>query len=228
VEAGCAAGVIDGFDVDRGGRLPECEGRLGGWYTFNDGQAGTRQMPAPGTPVPLVVPGGDRDGLALRTRGTCQLGEPSPTLWGAGIAFDLDNPIGKSDSKRGYDAAGRGFLGIRFKARVGDDAGASNVLTLRVPDLNTDPSAKRCSTCYDDYQKSLRLSRDWKEYRVLWSELTRGGFGVPSAALATNELVAVQFRFNPGESFDLYLDDVAFITSDSAPSLSAAPAADGR
>ena len=126
----CPAGLIDDFEADDEGRLPACEGRVGTWYAFNDGQPGTVQAPYPGKPFAHVVPGLGEPGFALRTRGTCQLGQPSDKIWGAGIAFDLNNPSGQASEKQGYDALARGFVGLRFKARLGEDPGATNVLRV--------------------------------------------------------------------------------------------------
>ena len=224
----CALGLIDNFETtaegNAEGRLPACEGRLGSWYAFNDGQPGTLQAPYPGKPFSPVLPGLGEPGFALRTRGTCQIGVPSDKLWGAGIAFDLNNRGGQPDQKQGYDAQARGFVGLRFKARLGEDAGATNILRVQFPDTNTDPAGKRCSTCYDDYQTGFRLTRAWKEYRVLWSQLLRGGNGVPNLPFAADSIVAVQFRFSPGDSFDLYLDDVAFIPAAQAQQVVEPPA----
>ena len=70
-----------------------------------------------------------------------------------------------------------------------------------------------CSAgCYDDYFASLTLTPSWTQYTIYWTQLTRGGWGVPSLPFASNGIVSVQWRFATGTTFDMYVDDVAFVT----------------
>jgi hypothetical protein len=209
-DGNCAPGNIDTMEAALEGRLPSCEDRVGAWYTFNDQASGTVQSPRPGgIGRPYATPGANGTGHAIRTFGTCAPGIASPTLWGAGIGFDLNNPDGSAEHKRPYAALARGYRGIRFAAKVGKTGNTMQV-AVRFPDVNTDPAAGRCSTCYDDYGAVVHLTNNWNCYTILWAQVTRAGHGVPNVAFDPDGLIAVQWRFEPGQVFDLYLDDVAF------------------
>jgi hypothetical protein len=206
----CSARRIDDFEHEFSGELPRCEGRVGSWYTFNDHAQGTKQIPAAGSPVHHVPSLSDGRGMVLRTHGYCQAGTPSGTLWGAGIGVDLNNPGRRTLEKGHYDAAQRGFRGLRFRARLGETAGATAEVALRVPDINSDPAGGRCAKCFDDYEVVLELKPTWNVYTIRWEQLQRAPGGDPQP-FAADAIMGIQWRFKPGDMFDLYLDDIHFI-----------------
>jgi hypothetical protein len=212
----CTPGLIDDMEQPLSGRLPACEGRIGSWYTSNDGDPLTVQTPAVSQIVPYTNPGANGSAHSIRTYGSCAPYDPiAKAQWGAGLAFDLDNPGGTATSKIGYDASGRGYRELSFWARLGETPGASPTVSVQFNDINTDPSGGKCSGsgCYDAYYVSIALTRTWTQYKVYWSQLTtRGGWGLPNLPFASNGIVQVQWSFASGTTFDMYIDDVAFVT----------------
>ena len=212
----CTPGLIDDMEQPLSGRLPACEGRIGSWYTSNDGDPLTVQTPAVSQIVPYTNLGADGSAHSIRTDGRCAPYDPvAKTQWGAGLAFDLDNPGGTATSKIGYDASGRGYRGLTFWARLGETLGASPTVSVQFNDINTDPSGGQCSGsgCYDAYYVSIALTQTWTQYTVYWSQLTtRGGWGIPKLPFASNGIVQVQWSFASGTTFDMYIDDVVFVT----------------
>jgi hypothetical protein len=212
----CTPGLIDNMEQPLGGVLPPCEGRVSGWYTFNDGAPQTVQTPAPGQPFSTyATPGANGSAHSIRTYGRCAPSSATATnLWGAGVGFDLDNPGATATSKIGYTATSRGYGGIKFWARLGETAGANPVVSIHFPDANTDPSGGVCSGsgCYDDYFASFTLTPNWDQHTIYWTQLTHAGWGVPNLPFASNGIMSVQWHFATGTTFDMYIDDVAFVT----------------
>jgi hypothetical protein len=208
----CTPGLIDDMEEILGGWLPACEGRIGHWQTFNDGDPNTVQTPVPGQVVPYVTPGADGSAHSIRTFGKCAPFDPvARTQWGASIGFDLDNPGG---TKLGYNASGRGYRGLRFWARLGETTRASATVSVIFSDINTDPSGGKCSGsgCYDNYYTSITLAPAWSQYTIYWTQLTRGGWGVPFLPFASDGIVNISWQFASGTTFDMCVDDVAFVT----------------
>lgn len=212
----CRPGLIDDMDESVDGRIPMCEGRIGSWYTFNDKAPGTTQTPTPGDVGvgigrPYATPGVNERGRCIRTFGTCAPDYPGAVRWGAGVGIDLRNPGGGGMAKRPFRAAALGYRGIRFAAKVGDTPNRVESVTLRITDINTDPAGGRCSECYDDYGIVLQLTNRWAVHSVTWSELKRGGKGVPNLPFDPDGILSIQWRYYPGQTFDLYVDDVELI-----------------
>ena len=216
----CTPGLIDNMEQPLGGVLPPCEGRVSAWYTFNDGNPQTVQTPPPGQLFSsYATPGANGSAHSIRTYGSCAPSSAGTNIWGAGVGFDLDNPGATATSKIGYTAASRGYGGIKFSARLGETAGANPVVSLHFPDANTDPSGGQCSGsgCYDDYVASITLTPSWNQYTIYWTQLTHTGWGIPNLPFASNGIMSVQWHFAPGMIFDIYIDDVAFVTGSAVP-----------
>jgi len=205
VPSGCSETLIDNFELKPEAGIPTCQGRAGRWYPFNDQDPGTEQVPRPGARFLYEAV---EQGSALRTHGRCQASAPSDSRWCAGIGVDLNNRSGNASDKRPYSAAARGYTGIRFRARLGPTA-VSNEVTLRFPDIHTEPTVGKCNRCFDDYLIELQLKPTWEVYTVHWSDLRH--LGSTSGDFAQDAIIAIYWRFHPGATFDLYLDDVEFI-----------------
>lgn len=208
--SGASQGLIDDFEQNANGELPQWEGRAGCWYTFNDG-AGTTQTPVP-LPTgsicsfPYSTPGHASDN-AVRT-----YGEATSGGW-AGMGFDLDCPSNNAAQKQPYDALGRGYGGLTFWARLGDTAGAATTVRLTLPDRYTDPAGGVCTTCNDNWYVPILLTSAWQKYSIHWTDsgLTRQGNGVPEYAFDPSGIMSVQFQFTAGYAFDIWVDDLAFV-----------------
>jgi hypothetical protein len=205
--------LIDDFEGSLDGLLPSRGNRIGRWYTYNDGQSGTTQVP---DEKQSVIPAFDGNDQALHTYGKTAAAQNPADYWGAGVAADLNNPDGGNWTKLAYDAKARGFTGIRFRAKVANVAAAKKV-QVRFVDIYTDPSENgvgECSKCFDDYYKTETLTNTWALYLVCFTQLKRDGWGLPNKPFATHGLLAIQFRWLSGVTFDLWLDDVEFVGTD--------------
>ncbi|MBN1606914.1 MAG: hypothetical protein JW940_09800 [Polyangiaceae bacterium] len=206
----CPPGLIDNREGSAITALPQCEGRSGDWYEFQDKASRTSMVFLPLGDTP-DTPGAGR---AVHAFGSCENTTRSDSVWGAGIGFDLSNPSHDPKGKKPYDALGRGFKGLRFKARAGisdTTRGAVRVVSVRFPDINTDPIGGRCTTCWDDYRYSVNLDTTWRTYTILWSDLVHVGNGDPNRPFAANAIFSVHWRFLPSDVFDLHVDDVEFV-----------------
>jgi hypothetical protein len=109
-----------------------------------------------------------------------------------------------------YD--GSRYVGISFKAK----APGKGIKSLRfnLADVNTHPDGQVCKTCYNHFRKDINLTNEWKEYRVLFSELQqRPGWGNPRPDHVTpNQLVAGTFAVGGVDSdFEIWIDDLQFL-----------------
>lgn len=109
-----------------------------------------------------------------------------------------------------YD--GSRYVGISFRAKA-PGKGIKSV-RFNLTDGNTHPDGAVCTTCYNHFRKDLNLTNEWKEYRVLFSELQqRPGWGNPRPDHVTpSKLVAATFAVGGVDSdFDVWLDDLQFL-----------------
>ena len=183
------ARLIEDFE-DGDDWILEHEGRVGQWYTFDDG---TGTMTPSGAFAPSTP--GYQSNYAGRVLGS------GFTSWGAGIGFDLVN----DGAKQTYDAST--YLGVTFRAR------AESPVTIRldVTDVNTDPDGGVCTNCFDHHGIDLALSTSWAEYTITWTQLQQLGWGDAQSGVDPTQLYALQFKVGTGISFDFWIDDIAFV-----------------
>ncbi|CAN95656.1 Hypothetical protein predicted by Glimmer/Critica [Sorangium cellulosum So ce56] len=182
-------------------------GRVGYWYTFNDGSAGAKQTPPPdpdGTgeepfTMTALAPARGQSTYAARS-----WGEGFET-WGAGFGFELNSPEG---AKTAYDASA--YTGITFWAKIG--AGSATSASVMISDPGTDPAGGSCSDECDKWQKSLTLTEEWQQFTIPFAELKQGGWGDPAGTdqIDATKLYAIQFQVGIAPKFDLYIDDLGF------------------
>jgi len=190
-----AAAVID--DFEDGDLLlptsPALAGRVGSWYGFDDG-AGSSTMG-----VFAIMRGANSvNGLHVVGQGF--------TSWGSGVGVDLNDSGATQTTKAPWDASA--YAGLTFWAR----AQAPVTVTVTLPNADTDAAGNICSICGHHYSKAVQLSSTWQRFTVDFSELTLepGGFPTPTA-FKPSGLVSVRFGFSVAQSYDVYLDDVAFV-----------------
>jgi hypothetical protein len=173
-------------------------GRVGTWYTYNDGSATGTQTPAMSTACDPVVIAGGYCGFT-RAQNTFGSGF---TTWGAGIGFDLDNTgVG---SRKPYNASA--FTGIAFLAH------GSNQVRFNVTESATIPTAQggTCTTnCSDAHGTEISLTAAWVQYVVPFSTLAQVGWGT-KAAFDPATILSVQFQVVQNTSFDFYIGDIGF------------------
>ena len=172
-------------------------GRQGNWYPFGDAE-GEDDL------VFSSIPG--RRGMSLRAAQSTGSGF---TTWGSGFGLDLNNPGGQAATKQGYNVTG--YVGITFWAR----AEVLISVTVAFPDRNTDPAGGICGdagTCDYHWEKpSVQLGSDWKRFTVLFDELQYTGSGTGFDALDREGLISIQFRYATSATYDVWVDDLAFL-----------------
>ncbi|WP_434041517.1 MULTISPECIES: hypothetical protein [Sorangium] len=205
--------LIDDME-DGDGAIEEVGGRVGYWYSYNDG-TGTQTppvyseaMPVGFIPEALTPPRGEST-MAMHTFGS------GFTEWGAGVGFALNGPdMGLFP----YDASA--YSGIKLWARLGD-AGAVTAMKVNVSDKVSEPAGGICdesagegdpNRCFDHWFYTAPLGTEWAEIVIPFEELTRLGTGAEPTAEAVDVtgLYTIEFRFAQGEDFDVYIDDISF------------------
>jgi hypothetical protein len=198
--------MIDDMD-DGDGSILMAGGRVGAWYTYNDASPAGMQTPLVMTPFTMHAGGRDGNGYAAATSGS------GFTVWGAGMGFNLKDPGdgNNGSAKVTYDASA--YSGIAFWAKAG--AGSTTALRVNVSDKNTDPAGGVCmpaEKCNDHFGKDIHLTEAWAFYTMNFGDLLQLGWGQASPALDPAHLYAVQFQVAKGVTFDVWLDDVAFLS----------------
>jgi hypothetical protein len=212
---GCAdpdPGVLDYIDnmEDGDNRILSRDGRVGYWYTYDDGTVGGKLNPDMGTAVVMEpIPGG-RCGATTSTR-AMRLTGGGFNDWGSAFAFSLKY----MGMELPYD--GSRFKGLTFWARIGE----TSVDTIRVAfgDQWSRPDGGHCTTdpkngpiaCYDTFGSDVTLGRSWERHTVLFGQTQQRSFGLPRDTLDQTTLMTVEFAIAPGAPvFDIWVDDVAF------------------
>jgi hypothetical protein len=210
----CAAkpptpGFIDDFECGLAGALPDWEGRTGGYFTASDDQEGNTFVD-PNHPdfvwEDLRCPYSyDSDTAGCAQGKTADCGEPSTTCWGAvlGLGLTVDGSI--------YDAADRGYTGVRFMLR-NVKGGPPQALRFAISDANTFAGSGRCTLCDDYFSINLSATSTWQEVTVRFADLQQRGFGDPQPALEPSELLNMEWAFGPGQDVQVAIDDLAFIS----------------
>jgi len=210
----CAgAGTLVDDMLGMGGAIIACGGRMGYWYTYDDGTAGATLTPTAGMPFTFTAisgtgpAGGGPDGGPATM--AAMMSGMGFTVYGAGMGFDL-NSAGGAAAKGSYNASA--YSGISFWAM----GSAGGVVRFNVPDKDTDPSGGVCSgtganQCTDDHGHTLTLTTSWQQFSFTWAELTQQGYGYVEASIDTAALVSMKFQVNsPTGTFDVWVTDIAF------------------
>ncbi|WP_434041815.1 MULTISPECIES: CIA30 family protein [Sorangium] len=195
--------MIDDME-DNDNAINAAGGRVGYWYTFNDGTEGATQQPPPDpegtgeTPFTMteLAPARGQSTYAARSWGS------GFTTWGAGFGFDLNSPEG---AKAAYDASA--YTGITLWAKGTTSA------TVMISDPGTDPEGGVCTDECDKWQKSLPLTAEWQQFTIPFADLKQGGWGTPAGttAIDASKLYSIQFQVGIDDAeFDVYIDDLAF------------------
>lgn len=183
--------LIDDFEDGDGKILPN-DGRSGSWYVSNDG-TGMQAPKGDVKPEPLMP---ERDGSerALHTSGR------NFRIWGAVLGANLR---AEGNSNQPYDASR--YTGVRFWARSGDGMKRSAYLSLPTSETT------RCPGCRDHFGTKFEYEREWKEFRLPFSEMKqRGVVGMPRPKFDARQIVAIEFTFDVNVEFDLWIDDIGF------------------
>jgi hypothetical protein len=203
-----APGTVDMIDdmEDNDGSIAAVNGRVGAWYTYNDATMAATQVPKQGDPFTMTAGGRDGAGYAANTHGS------GFTLWGAGYGFNFKDP-GDGDggsNKSVYDASA--YAGISFWAKAG--AGSDKALRVNVSNKDTDPAGATCmpvDKCSDHFGSPVNLTGEWAKYTLPFAKMAQSGWGQSVAKFDVTTLYAVQFQVGKNTTFDISIDEVAFL-----------------
>ncbi|XXT25366.1 hypothetical protein WME94_27940 [Sorangium sp. So ce429] len=205
--------LIDDME-DGDNAIDEASGRVGYWYSYNDG-TGTQTPPDSSEEPPVgfvpeaLTPPRGQSTMAVHTFGA------GFTEWGAGVGFALNGPdMGLFP----YDASA--YTGIVFWARLGDAAAATTV-KVNISDKFSEPAGGICdesagegepNRCFDHWSYIATLGTEWALIVIPFAELTRAGTGAEPTAQAVDVagLYTIDFGFAHGEDFDVFIDDIGF------------------
>jgi hypothetical protein len=200
--------LLDDLD-DGDGAIHEVGGRIGSWFSYNDGTA-TTQVPGPNGDFIPAEGGAQDSAYYARTQGD------SFTEWGAGFGFDINNtgvdgPAGEGE-KKPYDASA--YQGIRFLAKGNVPVRVGILVSAVVEDTyggGCTPPAEPTEgeDCGDAHGKDLSLTGEWKEYRVPFEGLKQGDWGKPADFDAAT-ITSIHFDIAQGLTFDVGIDRLGF------------------
>lgn len=179
------ADVIDDFE-DGDFNVSPLGGRAGNWYPFGDGTGSY------GLDILSINRGASIKGIHTKGKDF--------TNWGSGIGVDMQS------AKAPYNAGA--YSGVTFWAKA---ATAQPVLIV-FPDIDTDPGGKLCTTCDHHYNKTIQVGTGWQRFVVNFADLLLENGTIPEpTGFKADGLVSVQFRFAPNQSYELFVDDLAFV-----------------
>ena len=203
--------LIDDIDTETTpGWIPVRSGRVGTWFTYDDGTPGGIAPPPMSDPALSIdtIAGwnGTASNLAAHMTGN------GMAVYG-GMGFDLNayNNVATT-----YDATA--YRGVVFWGRIGGEAGTYSV-KFAIPDVNTSVAGGICTTdgstsgCGDYFSKSVPLTPIWHQFVIYYSQLRQTGFGVPKglSGLDAAHVYSCEYQVAPGAPFDVWIDDVYFI-----------------
>jgi hypothetical protein len=201
--------MIDDLE-DGDGAINELLGRIGSWYSFNDGTAGGTQTPDANADFVATANGARSSAFAARTSGK------GFKEWGAGIGVDLNSPGAETptgpDIKKAWDASA--FSGIAFEAKgnVAIRVSVAEIATVpKVDGGSCVPGTVDGMMCEDGHGTTIQLGSGWKTFEIKWSELKQEGWGW-KAEFDPKTITGFQFACLQNLDFDFQIDNVRFFT----------------
>ena len=194
-----SANMIDDFE-DGNGAIISQGLRAGDWFTYKDDTPGGMLTPLPDTTIKPEK--GEDGGQYLHLQGS-GLG-----MWGAGAGFHL--AFDAAANKPGlYDLSS--FEGIAFEAKgnVPVSVAISMPQVLPPNEGGTCMDNEMMTLCHDVHKREVRISNEWKQYKVKFSDLNQDGYSMMTVAWDPTMAVAVQFDVPAGSGmFEFFLDNI--------------------
>lgn len=188
-------GLIDDME-DGNNRIGAQAGRGGYWWKSADS---TGSVIGPEDFNPQVHEG--ESSRTIRAVGETA-GGGGDDNWGAQFGADFA-------ATPGYDASK--YVGIRFRAKVGPNSTRS--VRFKIADVNTHPKMGVCTQCYNHFGRDLNLTEEWQDFEFFFASLEQAPYwGSPRpASITPSNLYGFDFQVAPGNKFDVFIDDLAFI-----------------
>ena len=172
------------------------DGRSGAWYRYLD-TFGSTLIPAMFTPEMGGSPVSPRCAVHVRRMIISDPGMMKYGFAGVGFVFSGTQPFDSS----GYD-------GISFWAKGTGQMRAA----VALPATTDAMFGGACMTgCGDTFGLTVELTPQWKRYELRWSELAQAGWGT-AATFDERQMTGVDFGFGASPAFDVWIDDVAYLT----------------
>jgi hypothetical protein len=187
-------------------------GRNGAWWAGGDALSPNASIVPNGDASAEVIPGGGRCGSLHAMHVTGQ-GFTSWAELTASLRYGAVD--GGTPGLLPYDAHTR--TGITFWARIGDTSAAQ--VRLAVSDKYSRPEGGVCdvnaatgpTACYDTFGVDLTpIGTTWTQYQIPFAGLGQRNFGLQEPSVDTSAVYSIDFNFYPGETFSLWVDDIAF------------------
>lgn len=195
--------IIDDFE-DGDLALPALgtPARVGGWYGYGDGSGTVTED------IATINRGASLHGIHGSGKNF--------TSWGSGIGVDLNASGG---TKQTWDASA--YNAVTLWARVSTPT-TGLAVTFLLPDIDTDKLTvgHTCdganSGCDHHYFKSLAVTTGWQRFTIPFDDLTLEPGGslpnmMPVPPFNKAKISSVQFRVQSGITYELYVDDIAFV-----------------
>jgi hypothetical protein len=188
-------GAVDDLE-DGNNQITKTSGRDGYWWSAKDPNGSEIDMQA-------AEPGAAGSEMSMHITGKTVPGKPEEGSWGVQLGMNFANE-GKL-----YDASK--YAGIAFKAKAAPNS--TRKARFKIADINTHKDGGICTACWNHFGKDLSLTTDWKEYRVTFSGAEQEpGWGDPRpTAITPSKLYALNWQVGPGQSYDIWIDDVTFL-----------------
>ena len=119
-----------------------------------------------------------------------------------------------------YDASG--YKGLSFLAKAGSTA--AKKMRVRFISADTDPRGGKCKLstdkptpsqdqlCYNHYFAVVTLTAAWQTIQLDFSgDFAQGGDGMTNPTIDLAGMYGLEFYFDPGTSFEVWIDDLKFV-----------------
>jgi endoglucanase len=188
----CPNGIIDDAE-DENSQITLGGSDAGYWFTFKDEVGSTVE---PSGDFKMSEGGAEGSKYAAHMKG--KMAAAGTSIY-VGMGFQFTNPKGLYDAGKAQ--------GVRFWAK------GPGRIRFKTPDVNTEPSGDRCSSCYNDFGVDLQLSDKWERYTVPFSAMRQqDGWGDRAPSVSKDKLFAAQWQFGtPGADYDIWIDNIALV-----------------
>jgi hypothetical protein len=187
--------LIDDFE-DGDNLIVPVAGRNGAWFVSNDGSSQQTPDPKMACLPSLLNPPRAASTMALHTTGA------NFTTWGAMVGANF---VVNGITVQPYDISAH--LGVTFTAKIGK---ATSVKQVRVSIRNYD-TLYGCTVCGDPFGATATMSDTFTTIQVPFASMKQQGFGKPQLPnFDTKRTYAITFSWAAHQTFDVWIDDVAF------------------